>query len=316
MKTFIGIDIAKNKFDVALLRDEKYFSKVFSNTLTGFNEFLTWLDKHTTYNLHACLEATGDYGTALATFLFEENIKVSVINPAQIKGFAKSELTRTKNDKTDAKIIARFCRAITPPAWQPLPEPVRQLQSLSRRLDALNEMLRMELNRFEGANVVTRDSLDKTIAFLKEEIRFVRKKISVHIDENPTLREKKELLKTIPGIGDATITQILSFIVGRDFKKAKEVAAYLGLNPQQHESGHSVKGKTRLSKTGDSRLRAAFYMPAIVSMRYNPVIQQFSQRLIAAGKPKMLVVGAVMRKLVHIVYGVLKSGQVFRAELT
>lgn len=168
MTVTLGIDIAKHKFDIALLNDKKYFSKVFLNSLTGFQEFLLWPDKHGSKNVHACLEATGDYGTALATFLFENNIRASVVNPAQVKGFAKSELTRTKNDKADAKLIARFCRALVPAPWQPLPEPVRQLQALARRLDALNEIRRMECNHLENANNIVTPSIEKIIALLSE----------------------------------------------------------------------------------------------------------------------------------------------------
>ncbi|MFS1538206.1 MAG: IS110 family transposase [Candidatus Phlomobacter fragariae] len=125
-------DIAKNKFDVALLDSDKYRTKVFTNSQAGFQDIFYWVNKYDTKGIRACLEATGDYGTGLATFLFNYGIRVSVVNPAQIKGFAKSELSRTKTDKADAKLIARFCKALAPGSWSSLPEPVQQLQALAR----------------------------------------------------------------------------------------------------------------------------------------------------------------------------------------
>lgn len=310
MDTFLGIDIAKRKFDVALLRESKYRSKLFENTEIGFEQLLEWLEKQDAVSPRACLEATGEYGMDLATFLHKHGILVSIVNPAQVKGFAKSELLRTKTDKVDARLIARFCRSNRPPEWCPLPLEVRQLQALTRRLDALKGMQRMEENRLESANFIVASSVQSTSKFLEEQIELIKKAIREHIDQHPDLREKRDLLQSVPGIGEATAAQFLAFLTP-NFKRAKQVAAFLGLNPELHESGSSVRGKARMSKTGDGRLRAALYMPAIVAMRHNPLIKEFSMRLLAAGKPKMLIVGAAMRKLVHIAFGVLHSGKPF-----
>lgn len=310
METFLGIDIAKRKFDVALLREDKYRTKVFDNTKIGFEQLLAWLERQDAASPQACLEATGEYGMELATFLHEHGILVSIVNPAQIKGFAKSELLRTKTDKVDARLIARFCRSNHPPRWCPLPSEIQQLQALTRRLDALKEMQRMEENRLESANFVVASSVNSTNNFLEEQIKLIRKAIREHIEQYPDLREKRDLLQSVPGIGEATAAHFLTFLTS-NFKRAKQVAAFLGLNPELHESGSSVRGKARMSKTGDSRLRAALYMPAVVAMRRNTLIKEFSMRLLAAGKPKMLIVGAAMRKLVHIAFGVLHSGKPF-----
>jgi transposase len=310
MDTFLGIDIAKRKFDVALLREDKYRSKVFENTEIGFEQLLEWLKKQNAASPRACLEATGEYGIELATFLHEHGILVSIVNPAQVKGFAKSELLRTKTDKVDARLIARFCRSNHPPGWCPVPLEIRQLQALTRRLDALKGMRRMEENRLESANSVVFSSVQSTSRFLEEQIELIKKAIREHIDRHPDLREKRDLLESVPGIGETTAAIFLTFLTA-NFKRAKQVAAFLGLNPALHESGTSVRGKARMSKTGDGHLRAALYMPAIVAMSHNPLIKEFSMRLLAAGKPKMLIVGAAMRKLVHIAFGVLHSGKPF-----
>lgn len=316
MRVYLGIDIARRKFDVALLNQGKYRTHAFDNTTAGFGALMKWLAwPHDPSEVHACIEATGEYGTELAAFLHDQGIVVSVVNPAQIKGFALSELSRIKTDKADAKLIARFCKANVPPAWEPPAASVRQLQAMARRLDALTEMLRMETNRMETAHTLVVPSIQEMIAQLEHQIKAMKQAIKEHIDSHPDLRGKRDLLKSIPGIGEITITQILTFLTDSRFHRAKQVAAFLGLNPQQHTSGSSVRGKARMSKTGDSRLRVAFYMPAIVAMRFNPVIRAFSQRLLANGKPKMLVVGAAMRKLAHIAFGVLKSGRPFDPKL-
>ena len=316
-KISVGIDISKVKFDAAIFfENNKFKTKKFENKLSGFLELMAWLKKHDALDAHTCLEATGIYGDALATYLFEANYQVSVVNPAQIKGFAQSELSRNKTDKADALLIARFCRAINPSLWQPKSPHVRELGNWAHRLEGLQDLYRQEANRLEAVvSVDVRASIETILKHLKKEIQAVKKKINTHID-NPDLRDKKQLLETIPGVGEATITQVLAFMGNiEDFKNAKQLAAFVGLNPKQRQSGSSVNGRTRLSKIGDARLRKAFYMPAISAKKYNPVVKAFCKRLEAAGKPTMLIIGAAMRKLVHLIYGVLKSGKAFDAAL-
>lgn len=243
-------------------------------------------------------------------------IWLCVVNPAKIKGFSQSELSRNKTDKADAQLIARFCRALNPKPWFPQPQHVQELQAWVRRLEALQSMYCQESNRLEVSAVQIQASIEKMMEKLLEEIREVKKKIHDHIEKNPDLREKSKLLETIPGIGEATISQILASIGNvEDFKNAKQLAAFVGLNPKQHQSGTSIRGRTRLSKIGNSSLRKAFYMPAVCAKRYNPIIRKFCERLENSGKPTMLIIGAGMRKLVHIIYGVLKSKKPFDASL-
>lgn len=314
-KIILGIDVSKAKFDAAILFDNrKVKTKKFDNKGSGFSEMTEWLNKHGALEAHACLEATGIYGEALATYLFEKGHSVSVVNPAQIKGFSQSELSRTKTDKADSQLIARFCCAINPSLWQPKPLHIRELQAWVRRLESLQDLYRQEANRLEVAPLCVQSSVKSIVKRLKKEIEQVKQKIKDHIELHPELRNKRQLLETIPGIGEATIMQVLAFIGNiEDFENARQLAAFVGLNPKQRQSGTSVQGRTRLSKIGNANLRKAFYMPAIVSKRYNPTIKAFCERLEAAGKPTMLIIGAVMRKLVHIIYGVLKSGKAFDA---
>jgi transposase len=173
-----------------------------------------------------------------------------------------------------------------------------------------------ENNRFEVATFIVQASIKKIMGKLEQEIAEVKNKIREHIDANPDLREKSVLLETIPGVGEATISQVLAFIGNiESFKTAKQLAAFVGLNPTQRQSGTSVRGRTRLSKIGNSNLRKSLYMPAISAKKHNPIVKKFCDTLADAGKPKMLIIGAAMRKLVHIIYGVLKSQKPFDASM-
>lgn len=313
----LGIDIAKDKFDVALLLEGgKYKTKVFPNNSKGFTALQEWLEGLQASVVHACMEATGVYGDALALFLVDAGHAVSVINPAQIKAFAQAELVRNKTDAVDTKVIARFGALHQPPLWVPPPRSIRDLQAFVRRLDALNDLRQQEANRLDVSEFAVRSSIEAVLETLDAQIRDIRKKINDHIDQNPDLRGKRELLESIPGIGEATSAQMLIYLAheGR-FSKAKEVGAFAGLTPRRIESGSSVNRKSRLSKMGDSRLRKALYMPAIVAMHHNPVMRAFAQRLLARGKPKMVIVCAIMRKLIHMAFGILKSGRPFDPNL-
>lgn len=307
--TPIGVDIAKAKFDAAALVDGKYKTKVFPNTAAGFEAFLTWLGPFAP--AHVCLEAPGRYGEALATFLVEQAITVSVVNPAQIHAFGKAELSRTKTDKSDSKLLARFCHLQQPPAWQPVPPAVRQLQALVRRLDDLTGMRQMEHNRQDGADATVQASLARVLALLDAEIAQTRAAIHHHVDQNSGLRKQQELLDPIPGLGETTIAVLLACLGDiHRFDTAKNVAAFAGLSPAERQSG-KYKGQTRLSKTGDALLRKALYFPAVVAGQHNPLLQAFCERLKAKGKPGKVIVCAAMRKLLTLAYGVLKSGPPF-----
>lgn len=313
--SIIGIDISKLKLDLCLLREnDKLKHKVFPNSACGFLQLSAWLQKQKVERVHACLEATGTYGEALALYLFEAGHTVSIINPAIIKAYAQSHLSRTKTDKVDATLIARFCQEREPPAWTPPAREVRELQALVRRLESLLEMHQMEVNRLEAAPAaeLVRESLTEHIAFLDEEIKRTTALIRQHIDQHPTLREQRELLVSIPGIGDTTAAKLLAEMLDvKLYQSARQLAAFAGLVPRLHESGSSIKRKARLSKTGAPRLRKALYFPAIAAIKYNPYIKAMSVRLKERGLCPMQIIGAAMRKLVHLAYGVLKSGRPF-----
>jgi transposase len=261
MKTVIGIDLAKKKFDVALLNNGRCRSKVFENNPAGFSALLSWLVKNGVESAYACMEATGNYGEALARFLHDAGHYVSVTNPARIKAFGQSELLRTKNDKTDAKLIARFCERMEPTLWQPPPAEVEYLRGLGRRRDALVSMRTQELNRQETSNETVNTSVKVVLECLDKEIELISKLIRDHISNHPDLKHKHDLLDSIPGVGPATIEAILSEINAFEgFENVEQVVAYMGLSPKEHTSGTSVKGKSAICKIGNARLRKALYM--------------------------------------------------------
>ena len=316
----LGLDIAKLKFNACLIRDAgKLRHKVFPNTAAGFAQLSDWLTRQGVGRAHACLEATGTYYEALATHLHEHGHVVSVVNPAAIKAYAQSHLSRTKNDRVDAALIAGFCAERRPPAWQPPAAELRELQALVRRLDSLVEMRTMEENRLSSGVTVAavRSSLEDSIAYLSEQIRRTEALIRSHIDSHPGLRRQRELLDSIPGVGEATAAALLAEVPDiKQYKSAREVAAFAGLVPRERQSGSSVRGRVRLSKIGNARLRKALYFPAITALRCSPFFQAWAEGLRQRGKSKMAVVGAAMRKLVHLAYGVLKSGRPFDPEWT
>lgn len=312
---YLGIDISKLTFDVALLKANKLKHKKFNNNQKGFEALKAWLEKFAAQPVHACMEATGRYGEALATYLFDQGMRVSVVNPARIKGFAKSQLARNKTDKADANLIAQFCQALSPNDWKPTPKNRRILQELVNRLDSLTEMKQQEKNRLHEANDIVKPSIEKVILHLEKEIKVIKEKINDHIKNDPTFHKNGELLDSIKGLGEITIAKVLAFIDIDKFNHAKQVAAFIGMNPKHIQSGTSINQRSRISKTGSSQLRCAFYMPAMVAMRHNPAIKKFSLRLKERGKNGKVIICAIMRKLIHIIYGILKNQKPFNPEL-
>lgn len=310
----IGIDIAKDTFDVALYRDEQYQLAQFANTAEGHRQLLKWLKKRQAQGSHACLEATGQYGEALAQALYERGYPVSIVNPMRVKAYGASQLKRNKTDREDAKVIAHFCASQPLTLWSPPPPEVVELQALSHRLLTLKEERTAELNRHQSgirSEAVLQDIADH-IAFLEAQITTIQERIADLIDRHPDLRRQRELLTSIPGIGDITAAHFMAEVpdISR-FHSAAQLAAYAGLTARRHQSGSSVHRPGRLSKVGNKRLRTAFYMPALSAKRYNPLIEALVARLEARGKRPMVILGAVMRKLLHIAFGVLRSGRPF-----
>jgi transposase len=309
----VGIDIGKRKFDVALLDGGKVRNKVFDNTAAGHRGLMSWLQERGCMagGTHLCMEATSQYYEALATVLCEAGYQVSVVNPLQIKAFGESRLRRQKTDRADAELIAHFCEQQSPLAWQPAAVEVRELQRLLARLEAVQEMRVQELNRLHEASGETRGSVERVLALLDEELAKLEQMIRNHIDRHPNLREQDALLRSIPGVGERVSSYCMAWLQTGRFEDVRQAVAFVGLSPRHRQSGDSVRGKPRLSKIGHGRLRKVLYLPAMSALRCNPAAMALGARMKAAGKRGKVVVGAIMRKLIHWMFGVLKSHRPF-----
>lgn len=310
MGSILGIDVSKENLDVVLIHGGRQRHKIFSNTAAGHKHLHNWLAAQGVEQGHACLEATGQYGEAVAEFLYQRNYPVSVVNPARIKHYGESKLHRNKTDKADAALIAEFCQKENPPLWRPLPAEVKHLRALVRRLDDLQSSYQQERNRTLSGerDAWVLEDLRSHLSYLKERIQAARLAIQHHIDQQPLLKSQQELLTSIPGIGKLTAARLLAEIGDISaFEDAPQLAAYAGLNPKGSRSGSSVHKKTRISKEGRAFLRYILYMPAIVARKHNPVIIEFCKRLTERKLAEMAIVIAAMRKLLHIIFGVLKN---------
>jgi transposase len=313
MDAVLGIDIAKAKFDVLLVMpDGRRRRKSCANTPRGFDELAHWLARYAVVHVHATMEATGTFGDALAHYLHDAGHVVSVINPAIIHAFAASQLARAKTDAVDAELIARYTATQRPPAWTPAPREIHELQALVRRLDALHGMRTQEVNRLAAGagSAAVATSIQTVLDTLEGEIADVQQQIRDHFTQHPGLRAQRDLLTSIPGIGESTAAVLLADLFDKPYASARQAAAFAGLVPRVCESG-TLRRRGRLVKIGSGRLRKALYFPALTALRWNPTIQQMQARLRAAGKPKMVIVGAAMRKLIHLAFGVLKSGRTY-----
>ncbi len=314
----IGIDISKAKFDAALLLGERVKHAVFSNTEAGFGQLLAWLAKHRpdpAAPLHACMEATGNWGLELADFLHAQGIRVSIVNPARIKAYGESELARNKTDKLDAGLTARFCRAHVPPAWIPPLPCLRELRELVRRCDALKAARVQELNRQKSgfASPAVARSIADHLAWLNEQIEAVTATARQLIAADPALARNLALLRSIAGLGEISATVLLAELPNIADFTPKALAAFTGLSPQEHSSGTSVRRPSKTSRMGSERLRSTLYMCALSAKRSNKALAAFVGRMTAAGKPPKVILVAVARKLLVYAHAVIRTQKAFES---
>ena len=310
----LGIDVSKLSLSVCIMTDKLHYrSSSFENTDEGHVKLSKWLKNSGHESIYVCLESTGQYGYRVAAHLHQAGYRVSIVNPTRIKGFAQSLMQRSKSDLIDARVIAQFCLALEPKPWQPPAQELQDLQDLIRRLSAVEAMLHQERNRAEGdRHPQVAKSINNHIQQLETEIKRLEAEIEIHFNDHENLQQQRQLLISIPGIGNKTAAHVLAELTDiHAFTNARQLAAYCGLTPRHRQSGTSIHKRPRLSKVGNSRLRKALFMPAMCAKRYNPVLREFYKRLLEKGKSKMSAIGAVMRKLLHIIFGVLKHQQPF-----
>jgi transposase len=317
----LGIDIAKHKFDVNLRapqRPDARHSASFNNNAKGFATFQRWLVRHgasVPAALHACLESTSRYGDALAGRLYARGYQVSLVNPRRTRRYADSRLARTLNDRIDAALIADFCAEQRDrlALWEPLPPEHRQFQDLTRARQALVEHREGFANLLETATGLARKSFQRQIAHLDKEIQRLEAAVEKFLNERaPELQKQVALADSVPGVGLITAATVVAELPPiRKLTRASQAIALFGLDPKNKTSGTSVKTPARLSKMGSKRGRRALYMPALVALRHNPVVQALGARPKQRGRTGKYVVVAAMRKLLRLIFGVIKSGTPF-----
>jgi len=313
----VGIDVSKATFHACYRADSKARPKagVFTADPVGHAKFLTWLDRVGTHqSLHLCLEETGCYGRALASFLHQAGHHVSVVNAALIKNYGRSLNLRTKNDRVDAQLIAGYTLERIPARWQPLEPQHQALRDAARRRQQLMGLLLQEKNHLEASpSPAIRQSIQQTIDALQAQRADIEAHMKALIAADPQLEHNAALLVSIPGIGFLTAMLLLAELPPLDsFTTARQLSAYAGLTPREHQSGTSVNGRTRLCKQGRSGLRTLFFMPALSLMgRKTGPLYHFAERLLKAAKRPACVMGALMRKLSTLVFAILRSGKPF-----
>lgn len=321
---YFGMDVAKAKLDCCLLLDEvtgKRKTKVVSNSKLGIVDLLAWVAKQNIPldELHVVMEATGVYHEQAAIALADAGVMVSIVNPAQVKDFGRGLAVRTKTDSMDCFVLARYGALLKPAVWIPPTPEARILQALLARREAIAQDLQRERNRQEKADAtetsgLIQQSLADSIEFLVKQLAKLQQDINSHIDKHPNLQKDMALLQSIPAVGPQVGGNMLSVMHSHDFNSAEQLAAYLGLVPVERQSGSSVSGRAKLSKAGPARIRAVLYMASVVATRCNPHVKAVYDRLLARGKSKMSALGAAMRKLVHLCFGVIKTQKPYQPD--
>jgi transposase len=307
----VGIDVSKTSLDVCLLRvtGETLYQRV-ANTPSGHAALHTWLQQQTGQRLPVCLEATGVYSDGISRYLYQLNYPVSVVNPTPVKAFATALMKRHKTDKSDAQVLAAYCLHGQPPLWQPRALSQSHLHDLKRLADDLKTDRTRVRNRLEGTlpGSPARRYLEDQLQYLDQQLAQVEADLQKQLDEDADLHQQCRLLTSIIGIGQTSALQVLTELPDlARFHSADELVAYAGLCPHQQQSGSQLR-RSWLSKQGSPHLRKALYFPALSAKQHNPQLRRFAQRLAQAGKAKMVIVAAVMRKLLVLSYAILKSG--------
>lgn len=303
---YVGVDVGAYEFWCSVMGQAP---KKFAHTTAGIRALHRWAVKRAEGAVvHLCLEATGVYSRSLALRLVNRpGTEVSIINPACIKAFANAQLRRTKTDMIDAEVIRSYAESQHPSPWHPAPKPVRQLYELVVQTDAIKASLQQWQNRDHAHRYlsdlpkVVVKSQRGIIRTLQRQLQHLEKAIDQLCATDSTLAQQIMLLETIPGIARKSSVQILAY--GGQWltqRTQKELVAHAGLAPHHHQSGTSVRGRSRIDKRGDRRLRKALYMPALVGIVHNPILQPFYQKLLANQKMKKVALVACMKKLLLI----------------
>jgi transposase len=309
-QAYLGLDVAKDKLDVVLHRGSQKSHRVFLNTAAGFQQLHAWMSGVPSSQVLVCLEATGSYSDGIAAFLVEQGYGTALLNPAVLVNYRKSENIRSKTDKLDAELLARYAQQHQPRLWRPLPQPV---QSLRRLLEYRTDVLRMqqqERNRLHAGRLTdwTRAQVQEHVQILQRQLKAAEKQIKTFLKSQTDLCALWERLQSIPGIGWLSAALLIALIgdIGR-FQRVGALVSLAGLALVERESGTSVHAHPHIDRHGYPQLRQVLYWAAIAALRTDAQMQAWAARLRERGKAGKVVLVAVMRKLLHIVYGVWKT---------
>lgn len=318
--SFLGIDVGKTDLFCHLIDGATTRSERFDNSGEGIRKLLKWLEKTTCHShLLACLEQTGHYAKPAATALAGlPSATVHLVNPRLVKDFGKQRLRRNKSDSADARLIARFIQSehLELHAWTPQPKENEELTELSRYAESLTaDTARLKTKCEATANPHVLRSLKRRIKIQEKELADLRGRIREIIKNHEAIRTRHELLTGIPGIGETTSHILLAELPEIElFGDARQLAAWAGVTPQHQSSGTSGRATTPITKVGSANLRRALYLPAMTAKARNPLLKTFADRLKESGKKPKQIIIAVMRKLLHQIYGILKSGEPYNPE--
>ena len=302
----LGIDVSKFKLDVMLLLPTGTHAATFANTPKGFAALARWLAAWQACP-RVCLEATGTYGLPVARFLHERGLTLSIVNPMAIHFFGRTQMSRNKTDAHDAMLIARYAQHHQPRPWQPPTPGQEQLQQRVRVREQLLESRILAQQHLESAPAASAKFFRAQLRFVDRQIAALEDQLRQNVQADPQLRQALALLTSIPDVGFITAVTVLAIIPPLDhLESARQLAAFAGLTPSQRQSG-ALAGRSRLSKMGHRRLRKALYFPALTALRCNRRVQALAIGLAQKGKGKMVIVGAAMRLLTHLIFGVLKN---------
>lgn len=318
--SFLGIDVGKAELFCHLIGPAEPCSECFDNTSTGIRQLIKWLAKTAPCDqLRACLEQTGHYGDAVVAALYQTHPGgIHLVNPHRIKAFGMQKLRRNKSDTADAKLIARFLKSehleLLP--WHPRSPDQQRITELSRYADSLtadSARLKTKLEAQPEKSITA--SIKRRIRSQEKELADTRAGIAKLIKANPELLAKSQLLKSIPGLGEVSTQIVIAELPDlAEFTDARQLAAWAGLTPQHHDSGTSGRTRTPITKIGSVHLRRGLFMPAMTARVFNPLLKTFADRLLENGKKPKQIIIAVMRKLLHQIYGILKSGLPYNPE--
>jgi len=310
---FVGIDISAKELTVRMEKEGNQTQACFENTSAGHKKLLKYMTKGGR-KVQVCMEATGVYHFQCALFLSKLNkVQVMVVNPKAIKHFAIALMQRAKTDLVDAGIILEYIKRMVFIQWQPPTDNYLQIQAISRRIFQLKAAVNRESNRRHAGeyknvfNAINKD-IETNIKHLKKRIKLLEEKgiKLVHADEK--LKKYFELLISIKGVAETSALQILSELICLPEElQAAQWVAYAGLDPRPVESGSSINKARKITKSGNKYLRTALYMPAWVAVKYDKNVKAFYDKLINAGKKPLQAIVAVMRKLLHSIWGMLHS---------